>query len=263
MKSNKYFVLLLLAAASLSGVSNLAVANEGRSPVVAKKGKLSTPTQKPIISATRSILPLAGTAPSLILDKPAGGTTYGLFFINNKKIVSLASQELATLTSQVNAYGISPCLVSTDINGTPINCGAGLVSFGTNQLFSYITPINLSKLNINFNKGVKQVFGANFHSPKGLIPGDASGRVVHVHFNQSVTEFAMNIDSGQADTPSIEKIQFVMGAVGSQVALTHPLIPGISQWVGVQAPNGIQDLDVTAVGSASAYTFDLFTVVTK
>ena len=263
MKSNKHFVLLLLAAASLSGISTLAVAKEGRSPVVAKVGKSSTPTQKPIISATRPNLTLAGTAPSLILDKPTGGSTYGLFFIDTKKTLSSASLELATLTSQVNAYGISPCLVSTDINGTPINCGAGLVSFGDNQLFSYITPINLSKLNINFNKGVKQVFGANFHSPKGLIPGDASGRVVHVHFNQSVTEFAMNIDSGQADTPSIEKIQFVMGAVGSQVALTHPLIPGISQWVGVQAPNGIQDLDVTAVGSASAYTFDQFTVVTK
>ena len=262
MKSNKYFVLLLLAAASLSGVSTLAVAKEGRSPVVAKKGKLSTPTQKPTISATRSILTLAGTVPSLILDKPTGGVTYGLFFINNKKIDSPA-QELAALTSQVSAYGISPCLVSTDINGTPINCGAGLVSFGTNQVFSYITPINLSKLNINFNKGVKQVFGANFHSPKGLIPGDASGRVVHVHFNQSVTEFAMNIDSGQADTPSIEKIQFVMGAVGSQVALTHPLIPGIGQWVGVQAPNGIQDLDVIPEGGTAAFTFDHFAVVTK
>ena len=263
MKSNKYFVLLLLAAASLSGVSNLAVANEGRSPVVAKKGKLSTPTQKPIISATRSILPLAGTAPSLILDKPAGGTTYGLFFINNKKIVSLASQELATLTSQVNAYGISPCLVSTDINGTPINCGAGLVSFGTNQLFSYITPINLSKLNINFNKGVKQVFGANFHSPQGLIPGDSVGRLVHVHFNQPVTQFAMNMDSGQALTPSVGEVQFVMGPVGSQVALTQPLMPGLAQWVGVQAPGGIQDLDVIGLGSVKAYAFDQVTVVLK
>jgi hypothetical protein len=262
MNSNKYLVLLLLAAASLSGVSTLAVAKEGRSPVVAKKGKLSTPTQKPIISATRSILTLAGIAPSLILDKPTGGVTYGLFFINNKKADSPA-QELAALSSQVSAYGISPCLVSTDINGTPINCGAGLVSFGANQVFSYITPINLSKLNVNFNKGVKQVFGANFLSPKGLIPGDSSGRVVHVHFNQSVTEFAMNIDSGQADTPSIEKIQFVMGAVGNQVALTHPLIPGIGQWVGVQAPNGIQDLDVIPVGSTEAYTFDQFTVVAK
>jgi hypothetical protein len=73
----------------------------------------------------------------------------------------------------------------------------------------------------------------------------------------------MNIDSGQADTPSIEKIQFVMGAVGNQVALTHPLIPGIGQWVGVQAPNGIQDLDVIPVGSTEAYTFDQFTVVAK
>ena len=263
MKSNKHFVLLLLAAASLSGISTLAVAKEGRSPVVAKVGKSSTPTQKPIISATRPNLTLAGTAPSLILDKPTGGSTYGLFFIDTKKTLSSASLELATLTSQVNAYGISPCLVSTDINGTPIICGAGLVSFGANQMYSYITPINLSKLNVNFNKGVKQVFGANFLSPNGLIPGDSAGRNVHVHFNKPVTHFAMNIDSGQAITPSIDSVQFVMGPIGAQLSLTQALTPGIGQWVGVQAPNGIQDLDVIPVGSAAAYTFDQFTVVTK
>jgi hypothetical protein len=31
----------------------------------------------------------------------------------------------------------------------------------------------------------------------------------------------------------------------------------------VQAPNGIQDLDVIPVGSTEAYTFDQFTVVAK
>ena len=277
MNTKQHFGLLLLAAASISSVSTLAAVKEVKIPT---SPKTSTPPTKtvakvvkipttPTTPTTPPILP-TGIAPSLIIDKPAGGTTYGLFFINNKKIVSLASQELAALTSQVNAYGILPCLVSTDINGTPINCGAGLVSFGQNQLYSYITPINLSKLNVNFNKGVKQVFAANFLSPNGLIPGDSVGRNVHVHFNQPVTQFAMNIDSGDGLSPSIDSIQFVMGAIGGQVSLTHPLTPGIGQWVGVQAPNGIQDLDVIGLDgngnpstSSRAYTFDQFTVVTK
>ncbi len=253
MNTKKHFGLLLLAAASISGVSALAVA---------KAGSSSTSTQTSTISATSSIL-TPDIAPSLITAKPTGGSTYALFFMNKKKINLTASQELAVLSSQLSAYGISPCLVTTDINGTPISCGAGLVSFGTNQLYSYTTPINLVHLNIDFNRGVKQVFAANFLSPNGLIPGDSVGRPVHVHFNKPVTQFAMNIDSGQALAPSIDNVQFVVGAVGSQVALTQTLIPGIGQWVGVQAPNGIQDLDVIGLGSTSAYSIDQFTVVPK
>lgn len=254
MSTKKHFGLLLLAAASISGVSALAVAKAGTS---------STSTTLTTSTPTTSTILTPDIAPSLITAKPTGGSTYALFFMNKKKIKLTAAQEMAVLSSQLSVYGISPCRVTTDINGTPISCGAGLVSFGANQLYSYTTPINLVYLRNDSNRGIKQVYAANFLSPNGLIPGDSVGRPVHVHFNQPVTQFAMNIDSGQLDAPSIENVQFVVGAVGSQVSLTQALTPGTGQWVGVQAPNGITDLDVIGLGSTQAYSIDQFTVVPK
>ena len=255
MKSKKY-VTLLLAGLSLATASNLMAAKVVKPAPIPVPAIVPPPVVNPIL--------LPGTAPVLITSKPAGGSSYALFFMDTKKLFPITNvQALATLTTQLSGVGISPCLVSTDINATPLKCGNGLVDFGSNQMYSYTLPINMLHLPINFDKGVRQVFAANFLSPNGLIPGDSIGHTVHVHFNQPVVQFAMDIDSGQAVAPSIDSVQFVTGAGAAQVSVSQSLLPGTVQWVGIQSLNGITDPDVVATGSTQAFTIDQFVVVPK
>ena len=208
--------------------------------------------------------PTTGLRPVLISSQPTGGTTYALFFMNTKRLVSSPVRELAALQDQLSFYGLSPCVVTADINATSIKCGNGLVQFGTNELYSYGRPFNLQKVPyFTPNRGVKQVFGANFRSPVGLLPGDSVGRVVHVHFNLPVSQFAMNFDSGQLSAPSIGSVRFVLGTGANAVSLMQPLTAGTTRWVGVQDPAGFTDLDVVSVGSSKAFVTDQFSVVTK
>lgn len=204
--------------------------------------------------------PAAVFAPALMTTQPAGGSTYALFVMDTKRIPAASQpKELAALTSQLSGDGITPCLVATDINGTPVSCGNGLVNFGTNQMYSYIIPVNMVHLNFKFNTGVKQVFAANFLSPTLTTTGDTVGRSVHIHFGQPISQFAMNIDSGQANAPSIHDIKFITATNSFSQTLTA----GKAQWVGIDAPDGITDLDVEASGSTMAYVIDQFTVVPK
>ena len=219
--------------------------------------------------ATLAVSPLPGTAPQLFPYQPSGGSTYALFFLNNKNIKLSPSQELATLKAQLLPSGLSPCLVSTDINATPIKCGSGLLNFGSNELYSYTLSNNLHKLPLTLNKGVKQVFTANFRSPQGLIPGDKQGKMVDIHFGQPVAQFAMNVNSGQLIAPSIYAVTFVVGTGVNQFALTQILQPG-AHWVGVQVPAGFTDLAVIPLEdstnpttSSHAFVADQFSVVTK
>ena len=253
MKNIKYVALMLMGL-SLTLVSGLVMAKVVVNPVPVTPSK-PLPVVNPIL--------LPGTAPVLMTSKPVGGFDYGLFYMDPKKFPLAASktQALATLTSQLSGHGISPCLVATDINFTPITCGNGLVSFGVNQMYTYTLPLNIVQLPIKFAQGIRQVFASNFRSPVGLIPGDSIGHTVHVHFNKPVMQFAMNIDSGQAVAPSIDSVQFVIGVGVNQVSVAHSLIPGTAEWVGVQTVGGITDLDVVATGSTQAFVIDQVVVV--
>ena len=253
MKSKKY-VTLLLAGLSLATASNLVAAKKVNAAPIPVPIPVPLPVVNPIL--------LPGTAPVLMTSKPVGGSEFALFFMDTKKLFpNTRAQALANLTTQLSGEGISPCLVSADINATPLSCGNGLVSFGANQMYSYTLPINMLQLPIKFDEGVRQVFAGNFLSPKGLIPGDRIGHTVHVHFKQPVVQFAMDIDSGQAIAPSIDSVQFVTGAGAAQVSVSQSLLPGTVQWVGIQSLNGITDLDVVATGSTQAFAIDRFVVV--
>ena len=253
---NKKYVALFLAGLSLIMASNFVLAK-----VVVKPGPVPVPVPSPVVNP----ILLPGTAPVLMTSKPVGGFDYALFIIDPKKYPLAASktQALATLTGQLSGNGISPCLVATDINFTPITCGNGLVSLGVNQMYTYTLPINIVHLPIKFAAGIKQVFASNFRSPVGLIPGDSVGHTVHVHFNKPVMQFAMNIDSGQVVAPSIDNVQFVIGTGLTQISISHSLIPGTAEWVGVQAAGGITDLDIVATGITNAFVIDQLVVVPK
>lgn len=249
MNTLKQLGLLLL----MLSFSNAALSRQGKvTPQTSSPPTTTIPTQKP------------SPRPVLISAQPTGGTTYALFFIDKKRLVSSVAQELETLNGQLSLFDLSPCLVTADLNATPITCGKGLVQFGTNELYSYGRPFNLQKVAFTPDKGVKQVFGANFRSPVGLLPGDSVGRAVHVHFNQAVYQFAMNFDSGQSLTPSIGSVKFIVGTGAEAISFKQTLAPGTTQWAGVQVPAGFTDLVVVPLeGATQAFVTDQFSVVTK
>lgn len=199
-------------------------------------------------------------APSPITKSIDGAVkTYALFVVDAKKIKNTPAKELATLTTQLSSYQITPCTVLKDINATPITCGAMTASLGLSQLFSNISPINLAHLPINFNKGVKQVFAANFMSPDAPVVGDTSGRLAHVHFKTVVTDFAMQVDAGQIDSASVESLRYwVVDSAGTRISSVDvPVTDGQVQWAGIHIPGGTQDIEIEPLGGfTQAYTLD-------
>lgn len=235
MKNIKYLVALTLLTVSAVAMS---------------RGGVTTPPT----TTTTNVTPITGL--------PVGGTTFALYTIDAKKVTS-TSAEIANLTSQLSSYGVNPCIVTTDINATPIKCGAGLVQFGTNELYSYNSPINLQPIQVNLDRGVKQVFAANFRSPVGTIAGDSVGGAVHIHFNKLVYQFSMNFDSGQSIAPSVGSVQFFTGTTSQATPIEQPLVAGTVQWAGIQDPNGFTDVVVVPSGGAtSAFVSDMFSIVT-
>lgn len=226
---------------------------------------MKTKKQIELLIVAASILStsaFAATPNPTVIDKPITGAanTYALFVIDAKKIVKTTpAQALAALTTQLGSYQIKPCTVLKDINATPITCGAATASFGLSQLFSNISPINLAHLPINFNKGVKQVFAANFMSPDAPVVGDTTGRLAHVHFKTAVTDFAMQVDAGQIGSASVESLRYwVVDSAGTRTGSVEvPVTAGNVQWAGIHIPAGTQDIEIEALGGLTqAYTLD-------
>ena len=212
-----------------------------------------------------------------------GSTSFVFIYMDPKKILqSQIAKELANVNNQLaglnSASPISACKVSFDFNSSGMNCGNGLIQFNTYDFYTYKHPFNLTTLPIVFNKGVAEVFGANFITPTASFIGDNAGRVVHIHFGVPVSQFLIHVDSGQAAAPSVGNIQFTVSngaldvptdsigyvaptdvADSSVVTLTSP-----TQFVGVQRDGGFTDVRITASGGQSqAFVADLFSVVTS
>ena len=215
-----------------------------------------------VTTASSTVSPILTTDLQILVGQPALGKTFAMFYINTAKSFSPA-REMDTLTTSLAPLGITPCRVGADINFTGISCGSGLVSFGTNEMYTYGRPLNLNSIPMSLNKGVKQVFAANFSTPVGIIPSSTSS-VVHIKFNEPVVEFSINVDSGQKNTPSIDTLTFVAGPADAQTSVTHAMVAGAGQWVGVESVDGFTELTLVADGQlAGAFVADKFTVVTK
>jgi len=225
---------------------------------------MKTKKQIELLIVAASILStsaFAVTTPPTAITKPIIGaaSTFALFLIDAKKIRNTPAKELATLTSQLSSYQIKPCTVLKDINYTPITCGAAVVSFGLNQLFSNISPINFTHLPVVFNRGVKQVFAGNFLSPDKTIVGDTTGRLVHVRFKTVVTDFAMQVDAGQSTAASVDRLRYwTVDSAGTRISSVEVSVTaGIPQWAGIHIPEGTQDIEIEALdGFTQAYTID-------
>ena len=169
------------------------------------------------------------------------------FFVLNKKATNTTKLLLAN-----ELYPVIPVFLKTDINQTPIEVPGA--KFGTNQLYSYWGNFTFTEFK-SANKAlalVKQKFAVNFRSPVGLIPGDPTGGVVHVHFDKPVTYFGAWF-SGRVDVALTDIVQFIVNGT----VIEEDVSSGLPTFVGVEDFGGFTDLDIVPIGGATqAYLFD-------
>ena len=141
------------------------------------------------VAALVALSVAAGVAhadPYAINQVTAGSTNYAFFIIKAKKIRGTMAQATLDLANALAPYGVSPCIVNADANGT-IVCGTpSTPTFMLpvpNEFFTYDLAFNFKDLPpINDRKGLNkdsaynQVYAVNFLQPVGTIPGDSAGR---------------------------------------------------------------------------------------
>jgi hypothetical protein len=103
------------------------------------------------------------------------------------------------------------------------------------------------KKSTTLNKLILTSKGSNFVVGTVGVPnsGDATGRVVNVHFNQRVTRFGLLVDAGQAAAPSLQGMQFF---VNRQTTPVKALTGGVPIFVGVEDSAGFTDVTIITTG---------------
>jgi hypothetical protein len=203
-----------------------------------------------------AVVGVAHADPVAITQMSAGATDYAFFIIKTKKLRGTYAQGVQDLANALAPYGVTPCVVSTDVNGT-IACGTpGTPTFMLpvpNEFFTYDLAFNFKDLPpINDRKGLNkdsaynQVYAVNFLQPVGTIPGDLQGRnPVRVQFGAPVTEFSFLADGGQAISPASRQIQFTVNGIA---LAPQDLTPGTPIRLGVQDPLGFTEVTINALG---------------
>ncbi|MFI3184707.1 MAG: hypothetical protein QX198_01865 [Methylococcaceae bacterium] len=209
----------------------------------------------------------AQASPKLISAMGAGATTYSFFTLQARAlplgVIASTVQNLlqAELTRSPILPALTACWVTGDLNETPVNCGNGAMQFGNADLYTYngassipAFPVSktavvgtVPKKSTTLDKLILTSKGANF--VVGTIgvanSGDATGRVVNVHFNQRVAQFGMLVDAGQAAAPSIKGMQFF---VNRQTTPVTTLSGDVPVFVGVEDSAGFTDITIIASG---------------
>lgn len=199
---------------------------------------------------------VAHADPYAINQISAGSTNYAFFIIKAKKIRGTMAQATLDLASALAPYGVSPCIVTADANGTIVCGNPSTPTFMLpvpNEFFTYdladnfkdLPPINDRK-GLNKDSAYNQVYAVNFLQPVGTIPGDAAGRnPVHVQFALPVTEFSFLADGGQAIAPASTQIQFTVNGVALP---PQDMVPGTPVRLGVADPAGFTEVTINALG---------------
>lgn len=204
----------------------------------------------PLMTATQEA---TATTPVLISGVQSTAKSFAVFFINQKRV----SMNLAmSLLKGTIGPEFQPCAVTIDLNATPVNCGSGLVQFGSNEVFTAkdsVTP-GLSELPLRFDpsNAANEVYLANYRTPQ-----DTTGVTVHVHFNTRVSQFLMRVGSGQLAAHSIHNLKFTIGTDPGGPSVTQVLAPDDvnlgAEWVGVQVAAGTTDLWITPDADLDQY----------
>jgi hypothetical protein len=204
----------------------------------------------------------AQAAPKVISSMAGAATTYSFFQVDTNKLKGQTVAGVqAALQLQLDSVGLTACWVTGDLNATNINCGNGAMRFGNTEFYTYNLETRIAgfPLDKDMKVVIREAQGVNFISPNGLtVPGDTTGRVVRIHFNQRVARFGMLVDAGAATAPSVNGIQFIVNRQSTQV---QPLTAGAPQFVGVEDSAGFTDVTIIASGTPRAWIADQFAFV--
>ena len=226
-----------------------------------------------VIACAAALACLASTAnaaPYAITQASPDAKTYSFFIIKAKKLRGTYEQGVAALATALAPYGVTPCIVSGDANGT-ISCGKpsqpDYMLPVPGEFFTYDLAFNFKdwppisdRKGLNKDSAYNQVYAVNFRQPVGTIPGDLAGRSpVRVQFADPVTEFSFMVDGGQAIAPASTAIQFVVNGVALE---PQWLTPGTPVRLGVADPAGFTEVSVVPLGGQTqAFVADAFSFV--
>ena len=206
---------------------------------------------------TATAASVAGAQGLTIVNAPAAGSSrFALFLVDAAKLRGqTVAQAKAHLADQLSPLGLTPAYVNTDINGTPVACGAA--HFGVGQMWTYdhgiapLTTVEAGANAITLDRGVKQVFSVNFRSPLTIADPFDPGHDVHVHFDAPVSEFGFvasftSAAGGQliCDTLHITAYSDT-NHDGTKDTLRVDWVPTVDQveQIGVSIPTGFTDID--------------------
>jgi hypothetical protein len=206
------------------------------------------------------------------LPLPPGGLTAAAVAVLKDLLVSASTNQTPPLPVPITPcsingdQGITGVFFSCEDDGQPsVSGGRGAeIRFETNALFSYDLDSALPKivdpklLDSTFNKAFQELPAANFLSPAFATPGDTTGRVVRIHFNQRIAQFGFLVDPGPQlnSINSVGGIQFI---VNDQTTPVQRTPVGSLTFVGVQDSAGFTDVTVIPSGANQAWVADQFT----
>lgn len=184
----------------------------------------------------------------------AGAQVYEFYILDAAKLSKIGltvGQEFTKLTTQLAPFGIKPCQIATDLNGTGVSCGdttTGTIRFSSNEFFTYNNGFELPGSPIPANQldaGVNKRYGSNFLAPTVIGDLGTPGRPFTVHFSHRVAQFGMLVDGPNG---SIGGVQFI---VNHQPMPIIPLVANTPTFVGVEDTLGFTDVTVIPSGGQS------------
>ncbi|MGR8931790.1 MAG: hypothetical protein ACU836_14225 [Gammaproteobacteria bacterium] len=214
-----------------------------------------------LLTLSASLAPPVQAAPAMIPATRDTPEIYSLFYIDAARLKgSSVAQEEAYLTEQLAALTPprKPCFASGDLNATNIRCGSGTtqIQLGISEIYGYDLETLLVGAPITLNRGVRQLWYANFMSPNLTIPGDSVGRIARFHFTGRMAQFGMLVDPGA--NSSLNSIQFI---VNGEALPPKPLTAGVVEFVGVEDSQGFTDVTIIAAGITRAFVADQLAIV--
>jgi len=191
----------------------------------------------------------------------ASKSTYALFTIDSGKLDPGESIRSLTdwLTTNLASSGITPCVVTGDLNATNMNCGAGNAHFGPDFFthnFDSILPnprdlLGDPKL---VPKAIGITEGVNFVTP-AIVGTFSPPRVVQFRFDKRMSQFGMWIDPRNLDGSDQGGLEII---VNRQPVRIGPLAAGAAAFVGVEDPHGFTEITIVPYGSSQYWIANYF-----
>lgn len=167
----------------------------------------------------------------------------------------ITSDKTRAFLSELSSVGQLPCFVNADVNASGFTWGIlkfKLNGFYTSTISGLLPSIQLSK----FTKDAfRQTKIANFKSPVGTIPGDASGHVAEIQSGKALREIHFLVSAGQPAAPASDTLYV---SLDGRAAQSFSLDPKVANKISVSDGLSFTSVAIWSSGMTDAFMADNF-----